>query len=255
MKGDIYVTFLIALVEALLFAILCRGAIKKHPGVFYAISIAMVAFLFYYRIANLYQVFPEWTYTYLIAPFWRGAFATALFVIVMYLGAIEKKHDVTKQLMQIRGELAIIGSLITLAHSIAYGIYYVPAVFYTPQELSLRDIVALIFTVPLFVVMILLMVTSFRTVRRKMKARTWKKIQRLSYAWFALLYIYIMGLMVPSAIELLSEGCGGELFYQVSYVFSVVLYTVVFGTYAVLRVRKYRRDKQKRVARLHLVTA
>lgn len=235
--------FLIALVEALVFVICCRKAIQKHPGIFYGISIAIVALIVVYQKANLYAVLPEWTYTYIVSVFWRGAFATALFVIVMFLGAIEKKNNLVKQLMPIRGNLAIMASLITLAHSIVYGAYYITTMFTAPQELSLRDIFSLIITAPLFTLMILLMVISFTKIRRRMKPATWKKLQKLSYLWFALMYIYLMELLVPSMLDALKPSSDMETWYKVNYVVSVAVYTLVFGSYLVLRVRKGFRDK------------
>lgn len=235
--------FIIALVEALVFVICCRKVIQKHPGFFYAISIGIVALIVVYQKANLYEVLPEWTYTYIVSVFWRGAFATALFVIVMFLGAVEKKNSIIKQLMPIRGNLAIMASLITLAHSIVYGSYYITTLFTAPQELNLRDVFSLIITVPLFILMILLMVTSFTKIRRRMKPVTWKKLQKLAYLWFALMYIYLMELLIPSMIESLKPSSDMEIWYKVNYIVSVVVYTLVFGSYLVLRVRKAIRDK------------
>lgn len=244
MKGEKMI-FLIALAEALLFAVLCREAIKKHPGIFYLVSIAIIGLIVIYQKANLYEVLPEWTYTYIVSVFWRGAFSTALFVIVMFLGAVEKKSTITKELMPVRGQLAIIASLITLAHTIVYGAYYFTTMFTNPQEFEIRDVVALVITAPLLILMLLLMVTSFSKVRRHMEPATWKKIQRLSYPWFALLYIYLMVLLVPGMMEALKASSEMELWYKVNYVLSVVSYNVVFGAYLIMRVSKYKRDKQK----------
>ena len=235
--------FLIALLEAFLFVYFCKGAIKKHPGVFYVLSVAIIAFCACYKIMNLYTVFPEWTYTYIISVFWRGAFATALFVIVMYIGALDRKSKIVKALMPIRGYLSIIACLITLAHSFAYGGYYIPTMINNPQELDLRGIIALIITLPLFTIMIILMVTSFIKVRRKMKPKVWKNVQRLAYPWFALLYIYLMVLFIPTVIESFDPASELSMFYKVNYILSVVIYTLVFVGYFILRIRKYRLDK------------
>ncbi|MBS5957310.1 MAG: ferric reductase-like transmembrane domain-containing protein [Clostridiales bacterium] len=235
--------FLIALLEAFVFVHFCKGAIKKHPGVFYVLSVAIIAFCACYKIMNLYTVFPEWTYTYIISVFWRGAFATALFVIVMYIGALDRKSKIVKALMPIRGYLSIIACLITLAHSFAYGAYYIPTMINNPQELDLRGIIALIITFPLFTIMIILMVTSFIKVRRKMKPKVWKNVQRLAYPWFALLYIYLMVLFIPTVIESFDPASELSMFYKVNYILSVVIYTLVFVGYFILRIRKYRLDK------------
>ncbi|WP_313340139.1 ferric reductase-like transmembrane domain-containing protein [Lacrimispora sp.] len=235
--------FLTALLEAFVFVYFCKGAIKKHPGVFYVLSVAIIAFCACYKIMNLYTVFPEWTYTYIISVFWRGAFATALFVIVMYIGALDRKSKIVKALMPIRGYLSIIACLITLAHSFAYGAYYIPTMINNPQELDLRGIIALIITLPLFTIMIILMVTSFIKVRRKMKPKVWKNVQRLAYPWFALLYIYLMVLFIHTVIESFDPASELSMFYKVNYILSVVIYTLVFVGYFILRIRKYRLDK------------
>lgn len=232
--------FLIALFEAFLFVYLFKGAIRKHPGIFYVLSMIIIALVVCYQKLNLYSVLPEWTYTYIVSVFWRGAFPTALFVIVMYMGALNKKSKIVKTLMPIRGYLSIIACLMTLAHSFVYGTYYVPAMLNTPQKLGPREIIALIITAPLFLIMIILMVTSFTKVRRRMKPLVWKNIQRLAYPWFALLYLYLMVLLVPSMIESLNPASEMELFYKINYVLSVLVYTAVFGGYLVLKIRKLR---------------
>ncbi len=238
--------FLIALLEAILFVFFFKNAIRKRPAIFYVLSIAVIGFIVCYTKLNLYEVFPEWTYLYVISVFYRGAFSTALFVIVMYIGALNPKGKIVRALMPIRGYLSIIACLITLAHSFAYGIYYISAVLHTPNELDLRQILALILTVPLFLIMIVLMVTSFKSVRKKMNPRVWKNVQRLSYPWFAILYVYLMVLLVPSMLESLSTSSDMEMIYKVNYVLSVLLYSVVFGTYLILRVRKYQKDQLRR---------
>ncbi|MDK2967385.1 hypothetical protein [Lacrimispora sp.] len=233
--------FLIALLEAILFVFFFKNAIRKHPAVFYILSIAVIGFIVCYTKLNLYEVFPVWTYQYIISVFYRGAFSTALFVIVMYIGALNPKGKIVRALMPIRGYLSIIACLITLAHSFAYGIYYIAAIFHTPDKLDLRQILALILTIPLFSIMIVLMVTSFKAVRKKMKPRVWKNVQRLSYPWFAILYLYLMVLLVPSMLEALSPSSDIAMLYRVNDILSVILYTLVFGVYFVLRVRKYRK--------------
>lgn len=235
--------FLIALLEAILFVFFFKNAIRKHPAVFYILSIAVIGFIVCYTKLNLYEVFPVWTYQYIISVFYRGAFSTALFVIVMYIGALNPKGKIVRALMPIRGYLSIIACLITLAHSFAYGIYYIAAIFHTPDELDVRQILALILTIPLFSIMIILMVTSFKAVRKKMKPRVWKNVQRLSYPWFAILYVYLMVLLVPSMLEALNPSSDIAMLYRVNDILSVILYTLVFGGYFILRVRKYRKSQ------------
>ena len=76
-----------------------------------------------------------------------------------------------------------------------------------------------------------------------MKPKVWKNVQRLAYPWFALLYIYLMVLFIPTVIESFDPASELSMFYKVNYILSVVIYTLVFVGYFILRIRKYRLDK------------
>ena len=68
---------------------------------------------------------------------------------------------------------------------------------------------------------------SFKKVRKKMKASTWKKIQRTAYIFYALIYVHVLTFFIPKA-RMGREG----------YFLSIVAYSVVFISYAVFRIRK-----------------
>ena len=71
------------------------------------------------------------------------------------------------------------------------------------------------------------MITSFPSVRRKMDAKIWKKLQRTAYLFYGLIYAHVMLIMVPYALK-----------GKTTYIFNIVIYTIVFLTYAVMRVSK-----------------
>jgi uncharacterized protein with FMN-binding domain len=73
-----------------------------------------------------------------------------------------------------------------------------------------------------------LTVMSFKAIRKKMNAKTWKKIQRLAYIFYACIYVHILVLFVPKA----QKGRDG-------YFLSILVYSAVFIGYAVMRIRKY----------------
>lgn len=95
-----------------------------------------------------------------------------------------------------------------------------------PVQVKIAAIISLI----LICLMIPLFVTSFKCVRKKMKAKSWKKLQRLAYPFFILIYIHVMLLFSMNVDK---------------NKFSIIVYTLVYVSYVVLRLRKYIISKMK----------
>ena len=81
-----YLYILVSLVLALIFAFSCHTAIRRHPGIFYGIAFFLVLSEVIYYQFGIHDIAPQWFTAYIVTPFKRGAFSTALFIIVMYLG-------------------------------------------------------------------------------------------------------------------------------------------------------------------------
>ena len=77
----------------------------------------------------------------------------------------------------------------------------------------------------LLVLLVVLGVTSFAFVKRQMSTASWKKVQKLAYPFFGLVYVHLLLMLLPSALH-------GGLAAQAS----VVVYSVVFVGYALCRV-------------------
>lgn len=219
--------FVIALVIAVLFALLCDKAVKKHAGVFYVIAIALAFAAAFCTYAGLTGGFSIWFSTWVWPLLARGALGTALFVVVMFTGALPNGSAAMKKLMPIRGELSIIASILTLGHNITYGKTYFVMLFTQASMLSTAQLLACFTSIIMICIMIPLFITSFKAVRRKMSAKNWKKLQRAAYVFYALIYVHIMLLSVSM-----------YMLGRTSYMANIVAYTVVFGVYAVMRIRK-----------------
>ena len=76
-------------------------------------------------------------------------------------------------------------------------------------------------------------VTSFNAVKKRMKTESWKRLQRLAYAFFALVYVHLLLMLLPSALH------GGQVAQA-----SVAVYSVVFVAYFVLRVARALLDRR-----------
>ncbi|MDR3310814.1 MAG: hypothetical protein LBS90_05655, partial [Oscillospiraceae bacterium] len=220
--------FLISLGLAAAFAAASRKALKKRPYVFYAAAVLISAASGAFTFSGA----PDWARLYVVPVFQRGAFATALFAVVMYAGALKNGSRLIKLLMPVRGELSIFAAILVFGHNIAYGKTYFRYLFASPERLDTQTLAAAVISLALLCLLIPLTVTSFPRVRKKMKARTWKKLQRTAYAYYALVYVHVMLLTVPAA----RAGRSG-------YALTVLAYSVVFLGYAAMRIRKALRKR------------
>ncbi len=226
------------LIEALVIALLLYSVlseqIKKNAVAFYTGTYALTAFVVAYYLLGWSQKAPGFINQWGMNLFQRGAFSTATFIIVMFLGTITKHNSYTVRLLKIRGELSIIGCLLAFAHNIIFGVVYFPALIYNRQALNGTKLIAAYLTIILLVLMIPLFLTSFQCIRRKMKPKAWKKLQRLAYPFYYLIYIHVMVLYAPNAEK---------------HIFDIVVYTAIYALYTVLRLRKYFMMKKKKEIR------
>lgn len=226
-----YLYILVSVALALIFALGCREPLRRHAGLFYGLAVLLVLFEVAYYLFGLREMAPEWLTTYLVNPFKRGAFSTALFIVIMYLGALDNKHPLVKTLMGVRGQLSILACIFTLGHNIIYGKKHFVRLFTDPWSMKPQTLAAAILSLVMIAIMLPLMVTSFQAVRRSMSARSWKKLQRLAYVFFGLTYVHVMVLFVPN--------------WEKKYM-DVIAYTIIFGVYLVLRVSKAARASASR---------
>ena len=216
-------TLAVGILVITLFYIVTATTIKKYPVVFYLGVYLWQAVVIAYYGLKINENFPDWFTTYFMDIFQRGMFSTVTFMVVMFLGTVTTHNKVTRKLMSIRGELSIIGCLSVICHNVIFGVLYFPALVQHPEIMTTRNIVASIITIILLAMMIPLFITSFKSVRRKMSGKSWKKLQRLAYPFFLLIYVHVMVLYTDDVKKNLA---------------GIVIYTLIFGSYVVLRLRK-----------------
>ena len=206
-------------------------AVKKKPAVLYGICILLsLLSIFYPREGGL--PFLDFFFKKIMQ---RGILAGSLFIWVMIAPVLPKRFSGRKTIYLLRGEMAISASLITLAHNLAFGGKYFGAVFFGQGHISLMELHAAIVSCLMILLLIPLTITSFQTVRRKMQAKTWKKLQNWSYLFYLLLYLHIFFIYQGALIR----GKG-------EYFFTLMLYSFIFGCYGFLRIRQYRVQKETR---------
>ena len=204
-------------------------ALKKKPAVLYGICILLsLVSIFYPREGGL--PFLDFFFKKIMQ---RGILAGSLFILVMIAPVLPKRFSGRKTIYLLRGEMAICASLITLAHNLAFGGKYFGALFFGQGHISLMELHAAIVSCLMILLLIPLTITSFQTVRRKMQAKTWKKLQNWSYLFYLLLYLHIFFIYQGALIR----GKG-------DYFFTLMLYSFLFGFYGFLRIRQYRIQKE-----------
>lgn len=226
--------FIVALIISIIFVAVFKELLKKYPNIFYitATVISIAAF-----VCSSYVTMPGWVRDYVVGIFAKGSLGTAFFVLVMYASAMKNTWKATKTLMKIRGELSIMGCVLVLCHNCTYGRTYFRMLFTKPQSLSATQMTAAIISLVLITIMLILTVTSFPNVRKKMNAVKWKKLQRTAYIFYGLIYVHILLINIPYARRGMSE-----------YIINVAVYSLVFVNYAMMRIHKAVAKKVKKIA-------
>lgn len=220
------VTFAVVAVASVLLADL----IRKAPAVFYVLAALSVVILF----AGFNGLLPGSLWKALLIPVRRCMVALALFAVVMFIGVLPRGSWLDTRLRPVRAELSIIACILCMGHMCAYlGTYASRAL---AGSLGASTLVSFMVALVLFVLVLVLGVTSFNFVKHRMRSRTWKSVQLLAYPFFGLTWVHLMFMLVPAALL----GGGQALA-------SVIIYTVLFGAYLVLRLYRAHKDRQSEI--------
>jgi DMSO/TMAO reductase YedYZ heme-binding membrane subunit len=228
--------FVASLVVTCAIMLISHKALRRIPWLFYLIATLVMVYLFGSYLTNNYEWWPEWFVEWFVSAFARGSLSTAFFVIVMYLGVLPTRIPGVSALRTVRAELSIIGCILAIGHVIYYGLYYFPNLFFPTEEpMPVPYAIATWITLVLLLLMIPLLITSLRTVHKRMHPTTWKRVQRLAYPFYALLYAHVLVLFCASIV--LHPDRAGETWIN------LIVYSVVFLVYFVARPLKYLRRR------------
>ena len=218
--------FALVLICVAVLCFVCKDAVRKAPWVFYALALVLSAM---YAVTS-YVSFPFWLQQTLFLLMQKGTLATAFFVVVMYIGVFDGFDVVQHRLKPVRAELSIVACILILGHIVKYLVAYLPRL----GVLSPTIVASTWLAIGLFALMLVLGVTSFQVVKRRMPSASWVRLQKSAYVFYGLLYVHLMWTLLPPALH------GSATAVQ-----SAVVYTVVFVAYAVLRVGKAVRQRSE----------
>lgn len=189
-----------------------------------AYIIAMLDILYKLYFVQFFQL--NKILSYIERPMSMGALSGAMFVVVMYAGALDNKKSYTKKLLSTRAEISILASIFFLPHTIPNCIIFLKNISKMDTSslstqvyifLSLSAMIAFMIVIPLWI-------TSYKGIRKKINAKKWKRLQRWAYLVYFLIYVHISILFLAM----------GRKRYD-----KFLVYTVVFGIYTYLRIKKY----------------
>ncbi|MFI3289323.1 MAG: hypothetical protein SNH55_04700 [Rikenellaceae bacterium] len=214
--------FLFSLVLYTVLAIALSKSIKKNYKVYYTIF-GLLSFAFIipviFRLCG--ATFPISfgsipLFGPCISELSSGAnFLHPVLVIIMYMGAFSPKNQYIGRLMSIRKELSIIVGFPVLAHAMKriFGSFVEGWKFFFDHEEFMQSprvssvlgsgISSFVYVlgIVMFTLFLVLWITSFDSVHRKLGTKRWKSIQKWSYGLYAMLFIHALGLQVGSLIS------------------------------------------------------
>jgi DMSO/TMAO reductase YedYZ heme-binding membrane subunit len=207
---------LVALGVLTLLAVLLSKSIKKYAVIYY-IAFALPFIPFFLRLFGI-EVF-SFSRIPLLGGITRdyvhaGTLGFPLLVIIMYMGALDMKILWVKKLMSIRKELSIISGFPILTHAIVRFNQGVNGLrFFTDNEAYMAggkvtsalgagiSSFSFVLGILMLALFLLLWVTSFDFVHKRMGGARWKKLQRWSYVLYAMLFIHAMGIQAGSMLN------------------------------------------------------
>lgn len=220
-----------SLIFATVSSLIFTKQIKKYYWVFYSLSILVASSTFGFEILRLtsnkklYGIIAEVEKASV-----KGIISIAFFILVMFAGALNTKWSLTRKLYSIRAELAIIASILMLPHGFIYLIRFKMSVLKNGiTALPITYLTYIIVGILGFIVMIPLFIISFKSVRRKMSAIKWKKIQKWAYVFYFLGYVHIFIILVNKK--------------NIDWT-KLSTYTILFGVYTVMKIIKVIKSKK-----------
>ncbi|MDR1500640.1 MAG: ferric reductase-like transmembrane domain-containing protein [Tannerellaceae bacterium] len=239
--------------------LLLADSVKRHPLAYY-IAFASPAVVYvlqqllssfgagfsFQRLPVVGEIIREYVHV--------GGFGFPLLVIIMYVGALSPRSPHVRKILMIRKELSIISGFPILVHSYVRIVHNLPSSFgffldtnaYMEKNEWVKSSfgaglnhAAYLLGIFMTILFLILWVTSFDAVRRRLGGVRWKKVQRWSYVLYAMLFLHSILLHAGGWISA-GSGMSRGKDVALSGIIGLTSTCLVFGSYLVLRLRKGR---------------
>lgn len=224
--------FLIVLALCVVASAALRPLIKRVPWLFYLLATGMVVLF----VASSHIDMPRELWSAVFYLMQKCALSVAMFTLVMFIGVFPEGSAVWRWFKPIRAELSIIACILSLGHVWAYIDSYMPRIL---AGATLNTNVAISFGlgVAVFVLLVVLGVTSVKKIKGLMTPTAWTNLQKLAYVFFILIYAHLFVMLSLAAFR------GGE-----TAMVNLAVYTVIFALYVALRVYRAMAAKKAKAA-------
>lgn len=215
-------SFLFSLVLYTVLAVVLAGSIKRNYKVYYWVF-GIISFCFIIpAVARLLDITLPFNLGNIpLLGLSAGELSSAanfihpVLVIIMFMGALSTKNKRVGRLMSIRKELSIIVGFPVLAHVVKrlFGTFPGGWQFFFDNETYMQSprvssalgsgITSFAFVLGLVmtILFLVLWVTSFDGVHRKLGTKRWKSIQKWSYGLYAMLFLHAVCIQVGGLIS------------------------------------------------------
>lgn len=225
---------LFALAATLIFALVFRSPLRKCPIVFYAAAVIVDVLFLSGALLGVSREVAVAGYPYIV----RCLIGFSLFAVVMYVGVLDDGNRMRNMLAPIRGQLSVLACILTFGHVANYLGSYLADILGGFLGMPAAMIASLLVSTVLIILLVPLSVTSLETVKSRMRAASWKKLQKGAYVFFGLTYVHIVLMLAPTVSSVGQRA-----------VLSIAIYTAIYVLYVVLRVRRAILDKRHADAR------
>lgn len=220
--------FALVLVATILAVIVLRDELIARDRWFYGGAAGLEALYGAGVLLDLPDVF--WQPLYLLMQ--QAALSMALFVIVMFIGALPRKSAAFRHLMPVRSQLSILACILALGHMVVY-LLCIPRLF-SGGLVTAGVLAGFAVAVALTVLLAVLGPTSVQKVRERLGHRRWKAVQRWAYLFYGLTYGHLMLVLAPSVEQGVATATA-----------TAAVYTAVFAVYTVARIGRVVADSRE----------